>query len=129
MAKKSFSSKKFIKGLVVGGIIGGGAALLLAPKSGKETQDELKNSINDTLDLLKKFKTDLANVQENQKKVAYLSQTLLPENTQSLEKNIDQFKFADAPRVAIIKEQLNKISKEINRFDDKMNEIEEKSAR
>lgn len=41
----------FLKGLIVGGLIGAAAALLLAPKSGKDTRAELCNKTEELLKL------------------------------------------------------------------------------
>ena len=40
----------FIAGFLVGGFVGGGIALLLAPRSGKQTQDEIRHRINIVLE-------------------------------------------------------------------------------
>ena len=36
----------FIAGLMVGGFVGGGITLLLTPRSGKQTQDEIRDRVN-----------------------------------------------------------------------------------
>jgi gas vesicle protein len=56
----------FLKGLVLGGIIGGVLGVLYAPKSGKETRDELSVESDK---LLNQFKSDI----ENAKKAALKS--------------------------------------------------------
>ena len=43
------SAGKFIAGFVVGGAIGAIAGILLAPKSGEETRNEIANSAKDML--------------------------------------------------------------------------------
>ena len=40
------SGGKFLVGLLVGALVGGVAVLMLAPKSGQETRDMVKNKIN-----------------------------------------------------------------------------------
>lgn len=41
------NKKGFFKGVIVGGIIGGVTALLYAPKSGKETREDIKNKLDE----------------------------------------------------------------------------------
>jgi len=43
------SAGKFIAGFIVGGAIGAVAGILLAPKSGEETRNEIANSAKDML--------------------------------------------------------------------------------
>jgi gas vesicle protein len=57
---------KFFKGLILGGIIGGILGVLYAPKSGRETREELSGESEKLLD---QFKTDI----ENAKKAALKS--------------------------------------------------------
>lgn len=57
---------KFLKGLIFGGIIGGVLGVLYAPKSGKETREELSV---ESEKLLSQFKSDI----ENAKKAALKS--------------------------------------------------------
>ena len=57
---------KFLKGLIFGGIIGGVLGVLYAPKSGKETREELSVESDK---LLNQFKSDI----ENAKKAALKS--------------------------------------------------------
>jgi gas vesicle protein len=59
-------SDSFFKGLIFGGIIGGVLGVLYAPKSGKETREELSV---ESEKLLNQFKTDI----ENAKKAALKS--------------------------------------------------------
>jgi gas vesicle protein len=56
----------FVKGLLFGGIIGGVLGVLFAPKSGKETREELSV---ESEKLLNQFKSDI----ENAKKAALKS--------------------------------------------------------
>jgi gas vesicle protein len=46
--KKHNSGKGFVKGTIIGAAIGALAGLLLAPKSGKETQDDIKRKVKGT---------------------------------------------------------------------------------
>lgn len=45
-SKEGASSKNFLVGAVIGGVVGAAAALLLAPKAGKELRDDLNHQVN-----------------------------------------------------------------------------------
>lgn len=53
-------NKGFIKGTIIGAAVGAAAALLLAPKSGKETQEDLKRRARLAKQDLDKMLEDLA---------------------------------------------------------------------
>lgn len=44
------NAELFLKGLIIGGAAGVAAGILFAPKSGKETRDQIYNSSQDLLD-------------------------------------------------------------------------------
>ncbi len=48
-------TKQTIKGIVIGGMIGAAAALLLAPKSGKELRKDIKDRYSSVQDRTKQF--------------------------------------------------------------------------
>ena len=66
--------KGFVKGTIIGGLAAGVAALLLAPKSGKETQADIKKAVTDfrgdLLEQMDKVSADLTAKAEALKGVA-----------------------------------------------------------
>lgn len=66
--------KGFLKGIVVGGLIGSAAALLFAPKSGKETQEDIKRKArtmkHDIDSMLEQMQDDLVGRIDNLKYAA-----------------------------------------------------------
>lgn len=48
--KEGISSKNFIAGAVIGGVVGAAAALFLAPKTGKEMRSDLNSQVNHLLE-------------------------------------------------------------------------------
>jgi gas vesicle protein len=48
--KETHTSKNFIAGAVIGGVVGAAAALLLAPKAGKEIRSGLNNQVTNLLE-------------------------------------------------------------------------------
>ncbi|MEG0550335.1 MAG: YtxH domain-containing protein [Vagococcus sp.] len=122
MTKKKFSGKKFVKGLLIGGIVGGSAALLLAPRSGKDTRKKIQDEIDDTLQLIMDIKTSADDVQVNTRQLQSLTETLIPEFIDGTEKSIARFKFKSKYRLEDIKNQLAKIETEITDFSNSINE-------
>lgn len=114
----SFSGKKFIKGFLIGGAICGGAALLLAPRSGKETKQSITNKIETDINFLLSLSNqiDTTKIQANQ--LVTLSQELLPVFEQETLKSLKKFEFKSKPRIEQIKEQLAKIEQDITEFKD-----------
>ncbi|MBB6672558.1 YtxH domain-containing protein [Cohnella nanjingensis] len=47
-----------IKGALIGGVVGAAAALLLAPKSGRELRQDLKTTYNKSMDRTKQWVSD-----------------------------------------------------------------------
>ncbi|MDT2848834.1 YtxH domain-containing protein [Vagococcus carniphilus] len=122
MEKKKFSGKKFVKGLVIGGIIGGSAALLLAPRSGKETRKKIQDEIDDTFQLIMDVKNGAEEVQSNTSQLQEIAENLIPDFIEGTEKSLERFKFKSKYRLEDIKKQLAKIETEINDFSNSLNE-------
>ena len=106
-------SSRLLEGIILGGIIGVAAGLLLAPESGKETRgklkdkaDDIKNSIDEKLEnmdselideLKSKFEDIKEETSEEYKKVA--------EKVKSLEKEIEE-------KIAKLRKQANNLKNE-----------------
>lgn len=116
MVKKQFSGKQFIKGLLVGGAIGGTAALLLAPRSGKETRDKIQKEIDDTIQVFLDVKDSREEVVFNAQHLKDLTETMIPEFTEGIEKSVERFQFKSKYRLEDIKQQLATIQKEMDHF-------------
>jgi gas vesicle protein len=90
----------FIKGLLVGGAIGAVVALLYAPKSGKETREELAKKKDELYDKVKdEYSTTLANAKKSiaaahQKleELGKVTQAKAEEISEYVEKSVDQSK-------------------------------------
>jgi gas vesicle protein len=57
--KENHTSKNFIAGAVIGGVVGAAAALLLAPKAGKEIRSGLNNQMNNLLEKTTQLSDDV----------------------------------------------------------------------
>ena len=55
MSENKFSTGDLFIAALLGAVIGAGVALLLAPKSGKETRDQLAAYLKDSAELAKKL--------------------------------------------------------------------------
>jgi gas vesicle protein len=49
----NMASDDIIKGFIIGGLIGAGLGILYAPKSGKETREQIRNSAREALETAK----------------------------------------------------------------------------
>lgn len=112
MAKK-ISPKKLVKGLVFGAFVGGTTALLLAPRSGKETQKIITDKVDETIKLFTDVKQGVDEVQLNAAHVTYLADSLIPDFVEGTEKSVEKFKFKSKHRISDLKAQLDKINTEI----------------
>lgn len=121
MAKKQFSGKQLVKGLLFGTIVGGSAALLLAPRSGKETRAKITQEIDDTLQLITDFKTNLESVQVKSAHLEETANDLIPEFFEETQKSVRAFEFKTKPRIEEIKKQVKKIT---NQLDDLTKDFE-----
>ncbi|MGY3765558.1 YtxH domain-containing protein [Vagococcus vulneris] len=116
----SFSTHKFIKGLLTGAAIGGGIGLLCAPRKGADLREELTSSVENSVDLVLTTKNDAQAVKEDITKVKDSLNTLLPPLIENTEKSINRFNFKIDPRITEIKQQLGKINQEIDSFKQKL---------
>jgi gas vesicle protein len=57
--KENHTSKNFIAGAVIGGVVGAAAALLLAPKAGKEIRNGLNNQMTNLLEKTTQLSDDV----------------------------------------------------------------------
>ncbi len=120
MTKKKISTKKVVKGLLFGSLVGGTTALLLAPRSGKETQEKLTKEAKDSINLVTEVKNNAEEVQLNAAHLHYLTETLLPEFVEETNKSVKNFQFRNKYRLEDIKKQVAIIQKEMETFSEEM---------
>jgi gas vesicle protein len=84
----------FFKGLVLGGIIGGVIGVLFAPKSGKETREELSE---ESEKLINQFKSDIENAKKAALKSFDQSKDIIIEKLVQEEENV-QSTDSDKPK-------------------------------
>ncbi|MFZ0388963.1 MAG: YtxH domain-containing protein [Calditrichia bacterium] len=81
------NSGEFLKGIFIGGIIGSVVAILYAPKSGRETRDDLNRRAND---LMEKGKQELDTAVDKSKRSYESAVTRLHELEEMAKKKIDE---------------------------------------
>lgn len=102
-------AKSFIKGLLLGGTLGGIGGLLFAPRKGSETLEKWTEPIQLTAEEIQKVQEDYQAVIENVSKTQELSAEVLPAFQKSLEADLRAFQFQAEPRIARINEHLKRI--------------------
>ncbi|WP_207871793.1 hypothetical protein DOK78_000190 [Enterococcus sp. DIV2402] len=103
----------FIKGLLFGATVGGVSGLLMAPRSGKETQQMVETYIDDVTESTKEFNESLQNFQQALAQTQKTVEETIPYFTKSLQKDVEAFKFQAAPRLARINEQVEEMNQYI----------------
>lgn len=99
----------FIKGLLFGATVGGAGGLLLAPRSGKETQKMVENYVDDTTEATKELNESLQHFRKAVEDTQQVIEETIPAVKVSLQKDIDAFKFQAEPRVERINEQVEQL--------------------
>ncbi|AQP54088.1 hypothetical protein CBF34_10205 [Vagococcus penaei] len=116
MTSKKFSTQKFLKGLLIGGVLGGSTGLLLAPRSGKKLRQEVDTTSRNLTQDLFQIKQDAKNVSHQVQRVLTLVNTMIPKAIEETEKDVARFQFKANPRLDDIKQQITKITTELDDF-------------
>ena len=98
--------KQFIKGLFVGGTIGGVGGLLFAPRKGSDTLKIWEEPIKETPKTIQTVKEDYETVNDKLAKTQEIAKTTLPAFQKSLEEDLRAFQFQAKPRINRINEQV-----------------------
>lgn len=105
--------KGFFKGILFGSVVGGLGGLLLAPRSGKETQEKILDEVDDWKYLTNDFNEKLATFKASLSDFQETAETTIPPFAEGINKDIESFKFQAEPRLEQIQEQLDKIQSEL----------------
>lgn len=103
-------------GLVFGAFVGGAAGLLLAPRKGRETREQLKKELTDTIELGTTIQESYQHVTEQAAELAEMSRELIPPLAKETKQLAADFRFKTEPRFNIIAEQIEKIKKETDAY-------------
>lgn len=90
-SKQGTSSRNFLVGAVVGGVVGAAAALLLAPKAGKELLSDLNYQVNNLLEKTNQLSDDVAEKSSEiaavtKEKTASISKTVVQQSKELINK-------------------------------------------
>lgn len=102
--------KNFLKGLVFGAVIGAAAGLLFAPRSGNQTREKLIAELDEATELTNELNNSLNHFKQALSETKRTAETVIPSFQESIEKDIENFKFQAEPRVTQIQEQVEKLS-------------------
>lgn len=102
--------KNFLKGLAFGAVTGAAAGLLFAPRSGNETRTKLIEELDEATELTNELNNSLNHFKLALSETKQTAKTVIPVFQESLEKDIENFKFQAEPRVQQIQEQVEKLS-------------------
>lgn len=80
------AAEDYVKGLVIGGLIGAALGILYAPKSGKETREEISHTAEE---LLKKTKAQYEEVAQKIEKLADREKELLLGKKEKIKKALE----------------------------------------
>ncbi|AYW46210.1 YtxH domain-containing protein [Tetragenococcus koreensis] len=115
--------KNFIKGLVFGASVGSIGGLFWAPRSGKETQqlmkdyvDEVSDSLDDATDSAKELQQSVTNFGKEMNHTQKTIQETIPSVMDSLQKDVEAFKFQAQPRIDRANEQAQELQTHIADF-------------
>ncbi|MTH55643.1 hypothetical protein GKZ89_19805 [Bacillus mangrovi] len=114
MSKDGINSKDFMIGTLIGGIIGASAALLLAPKSGKDLRVDLGSQANMVAEKTNKLTSDALSKSSDwankaKDKTASLSQSVTSHSTQLLDKVKDIRGGSKAPEQDPVSDEISAI--------------------
>lgn len=97
---------KFLKGFLLGSVIGGAVALLNNPRSGQENREIVSKHIQDTTKDLTTIQNGTAVLQKGIKQV---QETVLPQTMKvvdSIQDEITKFQLENKPRIRRIKDKI-----------------------
>lgn len=93
----------FIKGLLFGSLAGGLGGLLFAPKSGKETREQMLRYVDETTEATLEFNESVKNLKDAVTLTRKTVDETIPVVKESFTKDFESFKFQAQPRIERIK--------------------------
>ena len=105
--------KGFIKGILFGSLVGGIGGLLLAPRSGKETQEKIREELDDWTDLKDNYDESLARFKQSLADFQDTAEATIEPFVKGINRDLNNFAFQAEPRLEQIQKQLEKIQEEL----------------
>ena len=104
-------------GLIVGGVIGGVAALLTAPTSGKNLREQLKANCGKWEDTVKKLKNDGIALKEQFVKTAIEGAEIIKDVGSELQTSIQEWREEIKPHQQDLKKEIAEIEEKIKQLE------------
>lgn len=105
--------KGFLKGLLFGSAVGGVVTLLTTEKSGKENRNAIKETMDESISKINDVTASYQRVQNNQIILQETMKKTIPAFKEGIEKDLAAFEFQAQPRLARIREQLEKLKSQL----------------
>lgn len=106
----------FFKGLLIGSITGGLAALLTAKKTGPQRQQAVKATLDDYTKQITAVNQSASDLQQASQSLAQQLKTSAVTTTDELSDAIKYYSFEAKPRLAQINESLATLQKDLVKF-------------
>lgn len=103
----------FIKGLLFGSLAGGLGGLLFAPKSGKETREQMLRYVDETTEATLEFNESVKNLKDAVTLTRKTVDETIPVVKESFTKDFESFKFQEQPRIERIKTHVDRLNQHV----------------
>lgn len=103
----------FIKGLLFGSLAGGLGGLLFAPKSGKETREQMLRYVDETTEATLEFNESVKNLKDAVTLTRKTVDETIPVVKESFTKDYESFKFQAQPRIERIKTHVDRLNQHV----------------
>lgn len=117
----------FLKGLIVGSLVGGVTALLTTPRSGKENRDIILSYIDDTTVLVDDVSTSVQALKDAVQTLTTEGLGLVTEFSEEMADTVEEFTMQNQPRIRRIEEKAQKLTTDLEEIAEIFPEITEES--
>lgn len=111
------NNKSLCIGLLFGGLIGGVAALLATPTSGRELREQIKTNCQKLDDTISHLKTESISLKDQMIKTAKDSVDVIKEVSSDLQKSIKQWQHEIEPHKENLQNELKEIEEKIKQLE------------
>ena len=108
----------FFKGILFGAGLGTLGGLLLAPRKGEETREQLITNTRELVELTDELNDNLTDFRESLVTLKGTFDTLVPAFKSGVEKDIEEFRFQAEPRIQQIQAQIEKINQALPQLEE-----------
>lgn len=105
--------KNFLKGIAFGTTVGAISGLLFAPRSGNETRKKLIAELEEATELTNELNNSLNHFKRSINETRETANSMIPTFQEGIKKDVENYKFQAEPRIAQIKEQVEKLTSDL----------------